>query len=345
MRWNNGFLHLNARYYNPEIGRFLSRDPRLGDDTNRLGKNEYIYAENDPIRNTDPDGLRTKYNYKGYSLKYAKNKADEWNKKYKEAYKHRNDSASAWSKFAKVRGTSWFWYDQVYGAQNAIKTGRNKNETSGKNKIRTKKEKKEARGRGERDVRTVDRKYNNKTPKSVKIGKGGKGKSGTSSEIGGDGKRYVVNTLGLKVYYKYGGAVENGNGKFKAGYNATDGSIGIGARGNHFSSKVITDGRSVGGESSARLGSGRTGINANQSFRSSGGKSTLGGSFTGDYTSNGKSLEHGIGYEIDIDNNRAQRVGAVVGGSVLIGVGVAKWWVTRDPSTLQKGYDLVRNGA
>ncbi len=132
--------------------------------------------------------------------------------------------------------------------------------------------------------------------------------------MSGDGKKYIINALGVKVYYKYGGAAENGKGKFKAGYNATNGSIGIGTGGNHFSSRVITDGRSVGGESSARLGSGRTGINANQSFRSSGGKSTLGGSFTGDYTSNGKSLEHGIGYEIDVDNKKATGGGGVAGG-------------------------------
>jgi len=46
-------LNLNyflARYYNPEIGRFLRVDPALSDWTS------YSYANNNPLKYTDPDG-------------------------------------------------------------------------------------------------------------------------------------------------------------------------------------------------------------------------------------------------------------------------------------------------
>ncbi|MGE0000829.1 MAG: RHS repeat-associated core domain-containing protein [Fimbriimonadaceae bacterium] len=47
-----GGLHLlGHRYYDPTLGRFLSRDP-VGD-----GSNWYAYCENDPVGNADPSGL------------------------------------------------------------------------------------------------------------------------------------------------------------------------------------------------------------------------------------------------------------------------------------------------
>jgi len=46
------YLHLGARWYDPEIGRFLQRDP-IGIDG---GLNTYTYAENQPVLGIDPDG-------------------------------------------------------------------------------------------------------------------------------------------------------------------------------------------------------------------------------------------------------------------------------------------------
>jgi len=50
---NFPYLHVGARYYDPEIGRFLQRDPIgiLG------GLNTYGYASNNPICLVDPSGL------------------------------------------------------------------------------------------------------------------------------------------------------------------------------------------------------------------------------------------------------------------------------------------------
>jgi RHS repeat-associated protein len=65
----SGFNYYRARYYSPEIGRFISEDPIdfAGDDLNL-----YKYTMNNPVLYNDPTGLfcmerfkdRFKYNYK-----------------------------------------------------------------------------------------------------------------------------------------------------------------------------------------------------------------------------------------------------------------------------------------
>jgi RHS repeat-associated protein len=50
-----GLLFLHARYYDPEIGRFLSPDTETPGDL-IIGLNRFAYANNDPINYTDPTG-------------------------------------------------------------------------------------------------------------------------------------------------------------------------------------------------------------------------------------------------------------------------------------------------
>ena len=50
----SSFLYAQQRYYDPEIGRFLSVDP-IAVSPER-GVNRYWYASNNPFRYTDPDG-------------------------------------------------------------------------------------------------------------------------------------------------------------------------------------------------------------------------------------------------------------------------------------------------
>ncbi|MBI2328032.1 hypothetical protein HYU92_06975 [Candidatus Curtissbacteria bacterium] len=47
---------LRARYYDPELGRFISRDPVKGTLTNPQTQNPYAYALNNPINLSDPSG-------------------------------------------------------------------------------------------------------------------------------------------------------------------------------------------------------------------------------------------------------------------------------------------------
>jgi RHS repeat-associated protein len=51
-------LYLRARYYDPQLGRFLSPDPAPGDPHDPQTFNQYVYVNNDPINKVDPLGLQ-----------------------------------------------------------------------------------------------------------------------------------------------------------------------------------------------------------------------------------------------------------------------------------------------
>ncbi|MEK7644522.1 MAG: CARDB domain-containing protein [Patescibacteria group bacterium] len=48
--------YYNARYYNPRLGRFISRDSFLGRAGDSLSRNRYAYVKNNPLKFTDPTG-------------------------------------------------------------------------------------------------------------------------------------------------------------------------------------------------------------------------------------------------------------------------------------------------
>ncbi|CAC9977428.1 hypothetical protein, partial [uncultured Gammaproteobacteria bacterium] len=51
-----GFIHMNGRVYDPQIGRFLSADPYIQDPYNTQSYNRYSYVINNPLKYTDPTG-------------------------------------------------------------------------------------------------------------------------------------------------------------------------------------------------------------------------------------------------------------------------------------------------
>jgi len=51
-----GLIYMNARYYLPEIGRFISADSIVPDPSNPQSYNRYTYVLNDPINSSDPTG-------------------------------------------------------------------------------------------------------------------------------------------------------------------------------------------------------------------------------------------------------------------------------------------------
>ena len=51
-----GFYYLQSRYYNPEVGRFISSDVLLSTGQGVLGHNAYAYCGNNPVNRIDPSG-------------------------------------------------------------------------------------------------------------------------------------------------------------------------------------------------------------------------------------------------------------------------------------------------
>ncbi len=56
-RDETGLYYYGARYYDPEVGRFLTRDYLKGEHENPQSLNLYSYCLNNPLRYTDPVGL------------------------------------------------------------------------------------------------------------------------------------------------------------------------------------------------------------------------------------------------------------------------------------------------
>lgn len=48
---------MRARYYNPDIKRFINQDIKVGGIDNGQGMNRYAYCEGNPINMVDPFGL------------------------------------------------------------------------------------------------------------------------------------------------------------------------------------------------------------------------------------------------------------------------------------------------
>ena len=51
-----GLYYLRARYYNPNTGRFMSRDPEAGYAKEPASLHKYLYANGDPTNRVDPTG-------------------------------------------------------------------------------------------------------------------------------------------------------------------------------------------------------------------------------------------------------------------------------------------------
>jgi RHS repeat-associated protein len=57
-QWDSdvGLLYLRARWYDPSVGRFTTRDLFPGFPTLPQTQHSYVYVNNNPLRNTDPSG-------------------------------------------------------------------------------------------------------------------------------------------------------------------------------------------------------------------------------------------------------------------------------------------------
>jgi len=53
---NVGLYYLRARYYDQNVGRFITTDPQVGDPQSPTSLHKYLYANNNPVNFTDPTG-------------------------------------------------------------------------------------------------------------------------------------------------------------------------------------------------------------------------------------------------------------------------------------------------
>ena len=74
-----GLYYLNARYYNPEDGRFLSEDTYRGEVNQPDTQHLYVYCKDNPINYVDPSGHK-------YSPSKAANYAYKWGMKFNPQY-------------------------------------------------------------------------------------------------------------------------------------------------------------------------------------------------------------------------------------------------------------------
>jgi len=70
--------YMHARYYDPEAGRFIMKDPVEGSLGNPITQNSYIYCANDPVNKIDPagttpqnTGLPPRYENEPQAVKWA----------------------------------------------------------------------------------------------------------------------------------------------------------------------------------------------------------------------------------------------------------------------------------
>ena len=53
----NGLLYMRARYYSPDMKRFINADIIAGQISNAITLNRFAYANGNPVSNIDPFGL------------------------------------------------------------------------------------------------------------------------------------------------------------------------------------------------------------------------------------------------------------------------------------------------
>lgn len=64
----NGLLYMRARYYCPELRRFVNSDVIVGEISNAVTLNRYAYANGNPVSNIDPFGLSAE---RGFNFIYS----------------------------------------------------------------------------------------------------------------------------------------------------------------------------------------------------------------------------------------------------------------------------------
>ena len=68
---SNGLIYMRARYYSPELKRFINADIIAGEISNAVTLNRYAYANGNPVSNIDPFGLSAERGNSNTKVYYA----------------------------------------------------------------------------------------------------------------------------------------------------------------------------------------------------------------------------------------------------------------------------------
>ena len=72
----NGLYYMRARYYSPELRRFINADVIAGSISDAITLNRYAYANGNPVSNIDPFGLSAERGSLGPSVYEAAHMAE-----------------------------------------------------------------------------------------------------------------------------------------------------------------------------------------------------------------------------------------------------------------------------
>jgi RHS repeat-associated protein len=96
----SGLYYYNARYYDPELGRFIQADTTISDLPNPQSYNRYSYCLNDPLRYNDPSGhVSTLAAFFGFGETEAASEADTWAR----SLTYKNGSSRGFTSFANAQ--------------------------------------------------------------------------------------------------------------------------------------------------------------------------------------------------------------------------------------------------
>ncbi len=85
-----GLLHVGARYYDPQVGRFISRDPVLSE-------HPYLYCQHEPVNKVDPSGQWVAVAAAVVGAVLTIWLAYDWGKRMEEARNHRTYDDSCYN--------------------------------------------------------------------------------------------------------------------------------------------------------------------------------------------------------------------------------------------------------
>ena len=74
----SGLLYVRARYYDPDTGRFVSKDPKPGEDTESQSLNRYLYGLANPVRFVDVTGWSAREGRLSRSTAESSDQAHHW---------------------------------------------------------------------------------------------------------------------------------------------------------------------------------------------------------------------------------------------------------------------------